>query len=83
MRWVVAAALALMSCAGMQDAHMRRASSGNVPCTPEEITVRQTSSSAVGNVTWIATCRGEAWYCRQFNGGVLGGGTMTHSCVRR
>lgn len=79
---IVAAVLLLAGC-GLQLAHMQRASSGHVPCSPNEITIRQTSTSAIGNITWIATCRGEQWYCSQRTAGTLGGGPLTHHCVRR
>jgi hypothetical protein len=52
------AAMTLAACAGQ----IQRASSGQVGCPAEEITIADKNRSW-GSVTWTASCRGNTYYC--------------------
>jgi hypothetical protein len=52
------AAMTLAACAGQ----IQRASSGQIGCPSEEITITD-KSRGWGSVTWTASCRGNTYYC--------------------
>jgi hypothetical protein len=52
------AAMTLAACAGQ----IQRASSGQIGCPSEEITISD-KSRGWSSVTWTASCRGNTYYC--------------------
>lgn len=67
--------LLLLTLVGCATAARKEASAGQIGCPQEEVEITD-ENTGFSTASWVATCRGQRFYCSAVSGGQYGGATV-------